>query len=229
MESISWWIQGPYADRPPGDLRPASCSDSSELSRATPARWALSTWITSWSTTSSSRRNSSRSLHGRLVHLPRCYQVNDSRREIAARTPSRAECGCRSRALSSVASTAVTRSPPDMFDVWMRLLGAVPGSVLWLLDGNPMVPGNLRRGPRRGGGRRAAGLRTVADPGGASGAGWPWPTCSWNLSRQCPYDGQRQFVGGLPVLTLAGETFVSRVAGSLLCDVGLRRIDHDVA
>ena len=32
-----------------------------------------------------------------------------------------------------------------MFQVWMRLLRAVPGSVLWLLESNPFAPVNLRR------------------------------------------------------------------------------------
>ena len=34
---------------------------------------------------------------------------------------------------------------PDIFDVWMRLLGAVDGSVLWLLDANVRASENLRR------------------------------------------------------------------------------------
>ena len=48
----------------------------------------------------------------KLVHLPGCYQVNDSRREIAPRTPSREECGLPEKGLSSARSTTATRSRP---------------------------------------------------------------------------------------------------------------------
>ena len=56
---------------------------------------------------------------------------------------------CRRRASCSAASTTTTRSRPPLFDVWMRLLQAVPGSVLWLLRDNAGAEANLRREARR--------------------------------------------------------------------------------
>ncbi len=38
-----------------------------------------------------------------------------------------------------------------MFDVWMRLLAAVDGSVLWLKDNDPVATANLRREAERRG------------------------------------------------------------------------------
>ncbi len=70
----------------------------------------------------------------RLVHLPDCYQCNDDTREIAERTPSRAECGLPEVGFVFCSFNNSHKITPTFFDIWMRLLTAVPDSVLWLLD-----------------------------------------------------------------------------------------------
>ena len=69
----------------------------------------------------------------KLVHLPDCYQVNDSTREIAEQTPTRLECGLPEDSFVFCCFNNNYKITPTVFDVWMRLLKAVPGSVLWLL------------------------------------------------------------------------------------------------
>ena len=81
----------------------------------------------------------------KLVHLPGCYQVNDSQREIAEHTPSREECALPADGFVFCSFNNSYKITPEMFEVWMRLLKTVPGSVLWLLEGNPFVPANLVR------------------------------------------------------------------------------------
>ena len=81
----------------------------------------------------------------KLVHLPGCYQVNDSQREISAHTPSRKECNLPADAFVFCSFNNSYKITPTMLEAWMRLLKAVPGSVLWLLEGNPFVPANLCR------------------------------------------------------------------------------------
>ena len=67
-------------------------------------------------------------------------------------TPSRGGVRtCRRRAWSSAPFNNSYKITPEMFDVWMELLKAIPGSVLWLLEGNRFVPANLP-GRRRPGG-----------------------------------------------------------------------------
>ena len=80
-----------------------------------------------------------------LVLLPGCYQINDSQGEISAHTPSRAECSLPQEGFVFCCFNNSYKITPTMFDVWMRLLKAVPGSVIWLLEGNRFVPPNLRR------------------------------------------------------------------------------------
>ena len=111
---------------------------------------------------------------------------------------------------------------PDVFDVWMRLLRGVDGSVLWLLGDNPAVERNLRR---------EAELRGVS-PERLVFA--PRVTYAAYLSRYrltdlfldtLPFNGGTTVSDalwtGVPVITCSGEAFASRMAGSLLKAAGL--------
>jgi predicted O-linked N-acetylglucosamine transferase (SPINDLY family) len=161
----------------------------------------------------------------KLVHLPGCYQVNDSRREIAAQTPSRAECGLPEKGFVFCSFNNSYKITPDVFDVWMDLLKAVPGSVLWLFEGNRFAPAGLRREAEA---RGVAAERLVFAPRK------PPPE---HLARHRAADlfldtfpvnahttASDALWAGCPLLTMAGETFVSRVAGSLLRTLGLSEL-----
>jgi protein O-GlcNAc transferase len=81
----------------------------------------------------------------KIVHLPGCYQVNDRKRQIAERTPTRRECGLPERAFVFCSFNNNYKIAPPIFDIWMRLLHEVKGSVLWLLRDNAAAERNLRR------------------------------------------------------------------------------------
>jgi predicted O-linked N-acetylglucosamine transferase (SPINDLY family) len=111
---------------------------------------------------------------------------------------------------------------PEVFDVWMHLLKAVPGSVLWLLEGNRFAPANLRR----------EAIARGVDPERLVFA--PRRPLAEHLARHRAADlfldcfpvnahttASDAIWAGCPMLTIVGETFVSRVAGSLLRAVGL--------
>jgi protein O-GlcNAc transferase len=102
------------------------------------------------------------------------------------------------------------------------MLRSVPGSVLWLLDDNPYATANLRREAER---RGLDPKRLVFSPMR------PLPE---HLARHRLADlfldtfpvnahttSSDALWTGLPVLTLAGSTFVARVAGSQLRTLGL--------
>jgi protein O-GlcNAc transferase len=153
----------------------------------------------------------------KLVQLPGCYQVNDSQREIAADTPSRTACGLPHTGFVFCCFNNCQKITAQVFDVWMRILNAVPASVLWLLELNPFAPVNLRREAQASG---VAPDRLVFAPR------LPLPA---HLARHrladlfldtVPYNAHTTasdaLWAGCPVLTVAGKTFPSRVAGSLL-------------
>jgi protein O-GlcNAc transferase len=80
----------------------------------------------------------------KIVHLPDCYQPNDTKRLISNITPTRAEYGLPEQSFVFCSFNNTYKITPKFFDIWMRLLMAIPGSVLWLLDANDLVKDNLR-------------------------------------------------------------------------------------
>ena len=153
----------------------------------------------------------------KVVHLPQCYQPNGSGRVVAASTPSREGLGLPERAFVFCSFNGCYKITPEVFDIWMRLLGAVPGSVLWLLDDNEAATRNLRQ---------AASDRGV-DPRRVVFA--PRVSLADHLARYRLADlfldtapcnahttASDALWMGLPVLTCQGTTFAGRVAASLL-------------
>lgn len=158
----------------------------------------------------------------RLVHLPDCYQANDRKRPVAAGTPSRAECKLPEDGFVFCSFNHAPKITPTIFSVWMRILQAVPKSVLWLLQPEPSAMENLAR---------AAAARGV-DPARVVFA--PRLPLAYHLTRfrtadlfldTFPYNAHTTASDslwvGCPILTCMGETFPSRVAASLLLNTGV--------
>jgi protein O-GlcNAc transferase len=78
----------------------------------------------------------------KIIHLPGCYQPNDSQRAIGP-TPSRTEAGLPEKGTVFCCFNQAYKITPAIFDIWMRLLQAAPSSVLWLLESTPSAAGNL--------------------------------------------------------------------------------------
>jgi len=158
----------------------------------------------------------------KIVALPDCYQCNDTKRAIAAATPTRREAGLPEQGFVFCCFNNNAKIAAPAFDVWMRLLHAVSGSVLWLLREHPGAEANLRREAQ------ARGI----DPGRLVFAG-RLPVAE-HLARHrladlfldtLPYNAHTTasdaLWAGLPVLTCQGTAFAARVAASLLQAVGL--------
>ncbi len=158
----------------------------------------------------------------RIVTLPHSYQVNDSKREIAARVYTRAELGLPEEGFVYCCFNNNFKITPAMFDIWMRILKAVDNSVLWLIEDSPAAAANLRTEATRRGidaARLVFAERIAPD---------------LHLARQraadlfldtLPYNAHTTasdaLWADLPVLTAPGESFTARVAASLLMAVGL--------
>jgi protein O-GlcNAc transferase len=158
----------------------------------------------------------------KVVRLPDSYQANDSKRRIAERTPTRDELELPDSGFVFCCFNNNYKITPQMFDVWMRLLRNVPGSVLWLLEDNPEASRNLRREAES---RAVAAQRLVFAPR---------VKLDEHLARHrqadlfldtLPYNAHTTasdaLWAGLPVLTCMGSAFAGRVAGSLLHAIGL--------
>jgi protein O-GlcNAc transferase len=158
----------------------------------------------------------------KIVHLPHCYQPNDTRRRIAEQTPTRAACGLPENGFVFCCFNNAYKITPKIFDIWMRLLNALPDAVLWLFDANPLVKDNLRHEAAK---RGVDPDRLVFAPRMASAEHLARQRLADLFLDTLPYNAHTTasdaLWAGLPVLTCAGETFAGRVAGSLLHAVGL--------
>jgi predicted O-linked N-acetylglucosamine transferase (SPINDLY family) len=160
-----------------------------------------------------------------VVRLTGSYQVNDSKKRIPERMPSRSELSLPEQGFVFCSFNNTFKITPTVFDVWMRLLRNVQGSVLWLLSGNATAEANLRREAQRRG----------VDPERLVFAPRIGPED--HLARQRVADlfvdtfpcnahvtASDALWVGLPLVTCAGKSFVSRVAASLLCAMSLEEL-----
>lgn len=158
----------------------------------------------------------------KVAYLPNSYQVNDSKRRIADRVFTREELGLPATGFVFCCFNNNYKILPQTFDGWMRILLAVEGSVLWLLEDNPAAARNLRR---------EAQARGIAPQRLVFASRMP---LAEHLARHRLADlfldtlpcnahttASDALWAGLPVLTCAGQSFASRVAASLLHAVGL--------
>jgi predicted O-linked N-acetylglucosamine transferase (SPINDLY family) len=157
----------------------------------------------------------------KVVWLPGCYQPNDrSRPRLAA--PTRPECGLPEQEFVFCCLNAAYKITPSVFDVWCRLVLAVPGSILWLWANNPFVEKNLRL---EAASRGISAERLVMAPKLNPEQHLARLQCADLFLDTTPVNAHTTCSDalwmGLPVITCVGETFPSRVAGSLLTAIGL--------
>jgi protein O-GlcNAc transferase len=154
--------------------------------------------------------------------LPHCYQVNDRGQPIAPDRPSRRDEGLPESGVVFCSFNQPFKVEPVMFAAWMRILARVPGSLLWLLAGNPVADANLRR--------EAAALG-IASERLVFAARAPKDR---HLARHALADlvlDTRVYNGhtgasdalwaGVPIVTLLGGNPAARVAASIVTALGL--------
>ncbi len=162
-----------------------------------------------------------------IVHLPDCYQPNDPQRVIGA-TPTRTAAGLPATGMVFCSFNETYKITPTMFDIWMRLLQSAAGSVLWLLASNTQAPDNLRREAQA---RDVDPHRLIFAPRLPYAAHLGRLALADLVLDTLPYNAHTTasdaLWSGVPVLTCPGETFASRVAGSLLQTMGLPELITD--
>jgi predicted O-linked N-acetylglucosamine transferase (SPINDLY family) len=161
----------------------------------------------------------------KVLYLPDCYQVNDSKRSISQRVFSKREVGLPDEGIVFCCFNNCYKILPTIFDVWMDVLNCVKNSVLWLLDDNPTATSNLMIEANKRGidnQRLVFAKRLKLDE---------------HLARHkladlfldtLPYNAHTTasdaLWAGLPVLTCSGQSFASRVGASLLHSLELTEL-----
>jgi len=155
------------------------------------------------------------------LRLPFCFQPSDNQRQVGA-LPTRAECGLPDHAFVYCCFNNNYKITPDLFEAWMRILSRRPGSVLWLLADTVWCEQNFAKEAERLGISRE---RLIF----ASRAAPPDYLARYQLADlfldTYPFNAgttaNDALWMGLPLLTLSGKSFVSRMAGSLLTALNL--------
>lgn len=157
--------------------------------------------------------------------MPHSYQPNCVHKTVAAHTPTRAEQGLPDAGFVFCCFNQSYKVTPTVFALWLRLLKAVEGSVLWLLMDTPEVVQQLHQAAALQG---IAVQRIVFAPRAALPEHLARLALADLFLDTVPVNAHTTasdaLWAGLPVLTCSGQSLVSRVAGSLLHAVGLHEL-----
>jgi protein O-GlcNAc transferase len=163
-----------------------------------------------------------------VVWLPDCYQVNDDKRQIADRRPTRAEEGLPGTGFVFCNFNQSYKLVPETFAIWMRLLKQVEGSVLWLMAGNGAFAPHLRQEAERQG---VEGERLVFAQNRSLDQHLARLSLADLFLDTTPYNAHTTasdaLWAGVPLLTCQGRAFAGRVAASLLGAIGLPELITD--
>jgi len=161
----------------------------------------------------------------KILRLPDSYQPNDRRRPISITNDSRAEHGLPEQGFVFCCFNNNFKITPDVFDIWMRLLAQIEGSVLWLYEDNPYVASQLHEEAEK---RDIEASRLIfaerlplAKHLARHRHADLFIDTFWCNAHTTASDA---LWAGLPVVTRAGETFVARVAASLLSACDMREL-----
>jgi len=159
----------------------------------------------------------------RIVRMPHAFQPSDATR-VASTPPSRVECGLPERGTVFASFNNSYKIAPATFARWLEILAAVQDSVLWLLAGKDEAPARANLAARAAAAdvdparlvfmRKLPHLEYLARYAHVDLFLDTWPYNAHTTASDALY-------AGCPLLTLPGETFASRVAGSLVTTLGL--------
>jgi predicted O-linked N-acetylglucosamine transferase (SPINDLY family) len=159
----------------------------------------------------------------KIAYLPNTYMVDDSKRTASTKVFTREEFGLPKNAFVFCCFNNDYKFNPQVLDSWSRILLTVKNSVIWISENNEYFRSNIvaefeSRGIDHDRIIFAQRVEMMAD----------------HLSRYAladlfldthPYNAHTTALdslkAGVPVLTLMGQSFASRVAASLLNAIGL--------
>jgi predicted O-linked N-acetylglucosamine transferase (SPINDLY family) len=158
----------------------------------------------------------------KILDLPNCYMVRDSKLPIANLEFTRLELGLPNDDFVFCCFNQSSKINPETFDSWCRILNKVEGSVLWLLEDSPLASENLKNEAKK----------RLIDPNRIVFAKRMQQPFYLGLYKYAdlfldtlPYNAHTTagdaLWADLPVLTCYGTTYAGRVAASHLKSVGL--------
>ena len=155
----------------------------------------------------------------RIVHLADCYQANDPARQMTT-MPARTTQNLPEAGFIFCCFNNHWKITKVAFETWMRLLKALPGSVLWLIDGS--ANDTLRREAIA---RGIEDGRLIFAPAAKQNVHLARLGLADLVLDTLPYNAHTTasdaLWAGVPIVTCQGKSFAGRVAASLLTAMGL--------
>jgi predicted O-linked N-acetylglucosamine transferase (SPINDLY family) len=161
----------------------------------------------------------------KIIYLPNCYQPSDSGRLVIDKKLTRDKFNLKNNQFVFCCFNTAHKINPKIFDCWANILREIDNSVIWLLENNNISQKNLKQ---------EAMLRKI-DPERII-------FCKRTSSQEhikryqladlfldtFPYGAHttanEALFSGLPIITIIGESFQSRVCSSLLTTIGLKEL-----
>ena len=158
----------------------------------------------------------------KIIYMPDSYKLDHPTRKVSDKIFIREELGLPKNGFVFCCFNKTYKITPNVFDIWMKILKQVKGSVLWLLEDNMTATSNLKLEANKRGvdAKRIIFAKRMK--------------MSDHLARHkvadlfidtFPYNAHTTASDGLwvglPFLTFVGNTFASRVGASMLNAIGL--------
>ena len=161
----------------------------------------------------------------KVIHLPNCYQPNMHKRDISNKKFTRNEFGLPENGFVYCSFNNNNKITPDIFDTWMNILKEVKNSVLWILKSNEAVVKNLKKEAEKKG---VNSNRIIFANYLPNNEHLKRLSLANLFLDTFPCNAHTTACGairiGLPLITLMGNSFASRVAASLLKNLEMEEL-----
>ena len=159
----------------------------------------------------------------KVIRLSVTYQANDHASFRRAPRPSRKEVGLPEDPSLQILGmfNAINKIHQEVWDTWMAILRAAPNAMLWILDPGPVARKAIASASQKAG---VPVSRILASPKLPQGQHLARVQCCDLMLDPWPYGGHTStadaLFSGVPVLTMEGRNFASRVSPGLLRGAG---------
>ena len=158
----------------------------------------------------------------KIVYMPDSYQVNDSKRKISDKVFTKKELNLPEDGFVFCCFNQSYKITPYVYDIWMKIIKRVDGSVLWLIKDSDIGSHNLKKEAQK---RGVEPDRIIFAEKMSNSEHLARHRLADLFIDTFPYTAHTTcsdaLWSGLPVITKMGESFVSRVSASLLTAIGL--------
>ena len=158
----------------------------------------------------------------KVVYLPNCYQANMKQRKISDRALERKDFGLPDNGVVFCSFNNNYKITPYIFDSWMKILNEVENSVLWILKSNDKAVRNLKEEAKK---RGVNDNRIIIASFMPNDEHLKRITLADIFLDTFPYNAHTTASDavrmGVPIITLTGNSFHSRVGASILKTINM--------